>query len=88
MCLAVPARVIELRPDNMALVDLAGTQREISLMVLDEDAAIGDFVLVHVGYAIEKIDEEEARRSLELFRELDMLGEDLPPSAIEGTPAA
>jgi len=78
MCLAVPAKVLELRDDNMALVDISGTQREISLMVLDGDAAPGDFVLIHVGYAIEKIDEEEAARTLATFEELSMLDEQLP----------
>jgi len=78
MCLAVPAKVLELRDDNMALVDISGTQREISLMVLDGDAAVGDYVLIHVGYAIEKIDEEEAQRTLAMFEELAMLDEQLP----------
>ena len=78
MCLAVPAKVLELRDDNMALVDISGTQREISLMVLDGDAEPGDFVLIHVGYAIEKIDEEEAARTLAMFEELSMLDEDVP----------
>ncbi len=78
MCLAVPAKVLELRDDNMALVDISGTQREISLMVLDGDAAPGDYVLIHVGYAIEKIDEEEAQRTLTMFEELSMLDEERP----------
>lgn len=73
MCLAVPAKVLELRDNQMALVDLSGTQREISLMVLDGDAAVGDFVLIHVGYAIEVIDEEEAQRTLQMFEELGTL---------------
>ena len=83
MCLAVPARVCELRPDNMALVDIQGTQREISLMVLDGEAAVGDYVLIHVGYAIERIDEDEALRTLEMFAELaltdEAFGSDAPP---------
>ena len=86
MCLAVPAKVLELRDDNMALVDISGTQREISLMVLDGDAAPGDFVLIHVGYAIEKIDEEEAQRTLELFAEIGGLEDVLPPES-EDPPA-
>ncbi len=73
MCLAVPARISELRPDNMALVNIQGTQREISLMVLDGDAAVGDYVLIHVGYAIERIDEDEALRTLELFADLSLI---------------
>ncbi|MCB2204897.1 HypC/HybG/HupF family hydrogenase formation chaperone [bacterium] len=78
MCLAVPAKVLELRDDNMALVDISGTQREISLMVLDGDAAPGDYVLIHVGYAIEKIDEEEAARTLAMFEEMSLLDEEVP----------
>lgn len=76
MCLAVPARVLELRPDQMALVDFNGTQREISLMVLDGDARVGDYVLIHVGYAIETIDEDEALRTLEMFEQLGMTPND------------
>ena len=72
MCLAVPAKILELRGNDMALVDLNGTRREISLMVLDGDARVGDFVLIHVGYAIETIDEDEALRTLEMFAELGM----------------
>lgn len=78
---------MELRPEGMALVDLAGTQREISLMVLDGEASVGDWVLVHVGYAIEKVDEDEAQRSLELFRDLDMLDGELPSAPGENSPA-
>jgi hydrogenase expression/formation protein HypC len=84
MCLAVPARILEIRSDSMALVDIQGTQREVSLMVLDGDAAVGDYVLIHVGYAIERIDEEEALRTLELFAELslpDELSESEAPRA-------
>ncbi len=73
MCLAVPAKVLELRDNQMALVDLSGTQREISLMVLDGDAAVGNYVLIHVGYAIEVIDEDEAQRTLQMFEELGSL---------------
>ena len=80
MCQAVPAKVLELRDDNMAIVDISGTQREISLMVLDGDAAVGDYVLIHVGYAIEKIDEEEAQRTLEMFKEISLRDENQPES--------
>lgn len=73
MCLAVPAKVLELRDNQMALVDLSGTQREISLMVLDGDVSPGEYVLIHVGYAIEVIDEEEAQRTLQLFEEFSAL---------------
>lgn len=87
MCLAVPARVLELRDNQMALVDLSGTRREISLMVLDGDVAPGDYVLIHVGYAIEVIDEEEALRTLQVFEEFAALDNE-EREDVTGDPAA
>lgn len=87
MCLAVPAQVLELRDNQMALVDLGGTQREISLMVLDGQVQPGEYVLIHVGYAIEVIDEEEAQRTLELFEQFQAL-EDEPALRDEEVPDA
>ena len=69
MCLALPARVAALLPDEMAVVDLGGVRKEISL-ALTPEARVGDYVIVHVGYAIGKIDPEEAERTLALFAEL------------------
>ena len=69
MCLAIPAQVVELRPDDNALVDLAGVKKEISLALLD-GVAVGDYVIVHVGYALNKLDPEEAARTLALFAEI------------------
>jgi len=68
MCLAVPARVVELYGDN-AIVDLDGIRKEISTLLLDE-VAVADYVLVHVGYALERIDPIEAAKTLKLFEEL------------------
>lgn len=68
MCLAVPAKITE-RADMMATVDICGVTREISLMLLP-DAKVGDYVLIHAGFAIETVDEEEARRTIELLKEL------------------
>lgn len=73
MCLAIPAQVVELRPGDNALVDLAGVKKEISLALV-EDVAIGDYVIVHVGYALNKLDPEEAARTLALFAEIGELG--------------
>jgi hydrogenase expression/formation protein HypC len=87
MCLAVPAQVLELRDNQMALVDLGGTQREISLMVLDGQVQPGEYVLIHVGYAIEVIDEDEAQRTLELFEQFQAL-EDEPALRDEEVPGA
>ena len=75
MCLAIPAQVVELRPDDNALVDLAGVKKEISLALL-EGVAVGDYVIVHVGYALNRLDPEEAARTLALFAELGQLDGD------------
>jgi hydrogenase expression/formation protein HypC len=66
MCLAVPARVVELREGELALIDLGGIRKEISLALV-EDVAPGDYVIVHVGYALQKLDPVEAERTLALF---------------------
>jgi len=73
MCLAVPAKIID-RVDMLATVDISGVTRKISLMLLPE-AQVGDFVLVHAGFAIQTIDEEEAAKTLELLKELAGYGE-------------
>lgn len=68
MCLAIPARIVERRAADQALVDLGGVRKEISLALVPE-AEVGDFVIVHVGYALQKIDAAEAERTLALFAE-------------------
>jgi hydrogenase expression/formation protein HypC len=75
MCLAIPARVIELLPDEMARVSLDGVVVNASVALL-EDVAIGDYAVLHVGYALAKIDEDEALRTLSLLREAALLGAD------------
>ena len=77
MCLAIPAQVVELRPDDNALVDLAGVKKEISLALLD-GVAVGDYVIVHVGYALNKLDPEEAEKTLKLFAEMGEMRGELP----------
>ncbi|RZD14681.1 MAG: HypC/HybG/HupF family hydrogenase formation chaperone [Candidatus Acidulodesulfobacterium ferriphilum] len=71
MCLAIPSRVVEIKGDNIAVVDTMGSKRLISTMLLEEQAKIGDYLLIHVGYAMQKIDENEAIESLNLFREIE-----------------
>lgn len=66
MCLAIPAKVVELRGGEAALVDLGGVRKEISLALVDGVQA-GDYVIVHVGYALQKVDAGEAERTLALF---------------------
>lgn len=68
MCLAVPMRVVSLDGDT-AVCEIDGVKREASLMMV-EDVAVGDFVLIHAGFAIEKLDEEDAKETLALFRQL------------------
>jgi hydrogenase expression/formation protein HypC len=72
MCLALPVRVVQLGADDTALVDLGGVTKEISLALLD-DVAIGDYVILHVGYALSKLDPDEAEKTLALFAELSEL---------------
>ncbi|HEY8908347.1 MAG TPA: HypC/HybG/HupF family hydrogenase formation chaperone [Rhodoferax sp.] len=69
MCLAIPARVVELLPGLRAIVDLSGVRKEVSLDLV-ADAQVGDYVVIHVGYALGKIDPEEAARTMALFAEL------------------
>lgn len=69
MCLALPCRVVELRVNDLALVEVDGVGREISLALLD-DVAVGDYVIVHVGYALTRLDTDEAEKTLALFAEL------------------
>lgn len=68
MCLAIPGRVVRIHGDT-AIVDLDGTEREASLTLL-EDVALGDYVIVHAGFALHRVDEAEALASLAVLREL------------------
>jgi hydrogenase expression/formation protein HypC len=77
MCLAVPAEVLELRENDMALVSIGGAQREINVMLLEDALSIGDYVLVHVGFAIERVDPEEAMKTLDLLRQLSLAEDDV-----------
>ncbi|MGD9541132.1 HypC/HybG/HupF family hydrogenase formation chaperone [Methylocystis sp.] len=69
MCLAIPAQVTELLEDGMARIDMDGVSKAISIALVD-NVGVGDFVVVHVGYALSKIDAEEAERTLALLREV------------------
>ena len=80
MCLAVPGVVLEIEGDEPAFrrgsVDFAGVRREVSLAFTPE-VKLGDYVLVHVGFAISRIDEEEARRTYRMLEEIGALQEEL-----------
>lgn len=68
MCLAIPARVVEIAADDQAIVDLGGVRKDISLALV-EDVQVGDYVIVHVGYALTRLDPEEAEKTLALMAE-------------------
>ncbi|MBI4989818.1 MAG: HypC/HybG/HupF family hydrogenase formation chaperone [Rhodocyclales bacterium] len=69
MCLAIPVRVVELLAGDQATVDVGGVRKEISLALVD-GIAVGDYVILHVGFAIQKLDADEAEKTLALFAEL------------------
>lgn len=69
MCLALPAQVVEINANDLGVVDLGGVRKEISLALID-DVAVGDYVIIHVGYALTKLDPEEAAKTLTLFAEM------------------
>jgi hydrogenase expression/formation protein HypC len=73
MCLALPAQIISIHAADMATVSIDQVTVEICLALVD-DVKIGDYVLVHVGYALNKIDEEEALKTLSLFAEAGLTG--------------
>ncbi len=68
MCLAIPIRVEELLPDDMARVTLSGVSKVVSIALL-EDVRLGDYLLIHVGYALARLDPDEAERTLALMHE-------------------
>lgn len=75
MCLALPAKIISIETSSdTAMVALEGVKKEISLALVD-DVAVGDYVLVHVGYALNTVSEEEAEKTLELMSEAGIIGE-------------
>jgi hydrogenase expression/formation protein HypC len=74
VCLAIPARVVELLAGEEAVVDLAGVRKRISLALVD-GVALGDYVIVHVGYALTRLDPDEAQRTLDAFAEAGILAD-------------
>jgi hydrogenase expression/formation protein HypC len=77
MCLALPARVVALIDADNAVVDLGGVRKDISIALVPE-AAVGDYVIVHVGHAIGLLDPEEAAATLALFAELNASQAEVP----------
>ncbi|MFJ2778692.1 MULTISPECIES: HypC/HybG/HupF family hydrogenase formation chaperone [unclassified Kitasatospora] len=92
MCLAVPGRVMEIEERDgtrMAVVDFGGVVKEVCLEYLP-DLEVGEYAIVHVGFALQRLDEESARRTLDLFTELGLLQEEFgdPWEAAGGAPGA
>ena len=78
MCLAIPGRIVEMvdEANRIAKVDVSGVRRNVNVALLD-DAGVGDYVLIHVGFALSKVDEIEAEETLRMLRELGSYKEEL-----------
>ncbi|MBT0651587.1 HypC/HybG/HupF family hydrogenase formation chaperone [Geomobilimonas luticola] len=69
MCVGVPMRIISIDGTD-AVAEIDGVKREASLMLMADELRVGDYVIVHAGFAISKLDEDEARETLEMMREV------------------
>ena len=72
MCLAMPAQIVQTKLNDVAIVSLGGIEKEISTALID-NVKVGDYVVIHVGYALTKLNESEAKKTLMLFSELAQL---------------
>ena len=70
MCLSIPSKITQIDESNMATVDTMGIKRMVSLDLMPDEVGVGDYILIHVGFAMSKIDEVEALQSLEVYREM------------------
>lgn len=70
MCLSIPSKVISIDENNFAIVETLGVRRGVSLDLIGENVEIGEYVLIHVGFAMEKIDTKYALESLEIYKEI------------------
>jgi hydrogenase expression/formation protein HypC len=87
MCLGIPGKVVELYETNglkMGKVDFGGAIREACLEYLP-DIQIGDYTIIHVGFGISQVDEQEAMETMEMLREMEMLAGELPELAKPGS---
>lgn len=69
MCLAIPSRIVE-KSEMLAVVDVCGARREVNLMLLPEEVAVGDYVLVHAGFAMRKVEQDSAQEALKFINQL------------------
>jgi hydrogenase expression/formation protein HypC len=81
MCVGIPSKIVKI-DDSMALIEVLGAQREVSLLLLDEDVQLGDYVIVHAGFAIRKIQEEDAHINLGLMKTMFGVEDEVPQSVI------
>ena len=70
MCLSIPSKVIEIDENNVATVETLGDTRKVSLDLISEEVKVGEYVLIHVGYAMQKIDTQFALESLEVYQKI------------------
>lgn len=70
MCIGFPGKIVSIDEMNQAVIDVGGIERRISLDIIDEPVAVGDYVISHAGFAIHKVDEEQAIDSLDLLKEI------------------
>ena len=80
MCLAIPVRVVDIPEPDVALIDLGGVRKTISLALVD-GVVPGDYVIVHVGYALTRLDPDEAARTLATFAEAGLIAADAAGAA-------
>jgi len=90
MCLAVPGKIIDIAGEDpyfrVGRVRFGGIIKQVSLACVPE-AQVGDYVIVHVGFAISRVDAEEAQRTFELLEQMGMLAEEIAPQETEGAPS-
>lgn len=70
MCLSIPSKVVKIDESNIATVDTMGIKRQVSLDLMSEPVKVGEYILIHVGFAMNKIDEADALESLKTYREI------------------
>lgn len=88
MCLAVPSQIVSIDEMGLAQVSVMGVQRQCSIRLVP-DAQVGDYVLVHAGFAIQRIEEQDARETLSLLEQMpDLLGDELEPADASGVAAS
>src|SRR5690242_12045947 len=78
MCLGIPGRITEMHDDHglsVGVVDFGGVRREACLAYVQDEVAVGDYVIVHVGFAISKVDQDEAKRTFDVLKEMSQLDE-------------